>query len=269
MVDNMFFENKPVIGVIHLPPLPGSPAYNGTKLQDIIKRALNDAEKYVENSVDAIIIENYCDAPFSVRVTEPETLASLAIISWEIKKRYRIPIGLNILRNSGVEATAIACILGLDFIRVNSLVEHVLAPEGVLSPIARDLFKKKSCLRCNLKIFADINVKHGVPLYPLETAIRETEERGKADAIIVTGERTGEAPDPPIVYYVKKVSKKPVIIGSGVNVENVKLYFRLTDGFIVGTYFKKQGVAANPVDPNRVKKFMDVVKDLRRKYSKV
>ncbi|WFO76245.1 BtpA/SgcQ family protein [Desulfurococcaceae archaeon MEX13E-LK6-19] len=268
MIDEGFFSKKPVIGVIHLPPLPGSPCHNiESSIDFIIDNAIRDAKIYIDNGVDAIILENFMDAPFAVRVLEPETLSTMSIIAWEIQKEIGKPIGINVLRNSGVEALSIACITGLDFIRVNALVEHVWAPEGLLTPIARDIMLKKKMLRCNVKVFADVNVKHGLSMFPLEMAIKETEERGMADALIVTGQRTGEAPSPGLVYYVKKISKKPVIIGSGVNLFNIRLYFRIADGFIVGTYFKKNGVTKNPVDPARVSNFMKIVNELRKTLS--
>lgn len=264
MLDDEFFSKKPVIGVVHLPPLPGSPQYNGRhSLEDIVERALSDARIYVENGVDGVIVENFMDTPFAVRVTEPETLCAVSVVAWELKKELSVPLGINILRNSGVEAVSIACSLGIDFIRVNALAEPVWAPEGLLIPLARSIWLKKRLLGCSAKIFADVNVKHGVSLFPLDTAVKEAIERGLADALVVTGERTGTPPLPGTVYYVKKISSKPVIVGSGVNLENIRVYFGISDGFIVGTFFKKNGVTRNPTDPQRVRRFMEVVKELR------
>jgi len=255
---------KPIIGVVHLKPLPGSPRYRDC-FEDILDRALSDAVNLVENGVDAIIIENYGDKPFAIRVRDPETIAAYSIIAWEIKKHIDRPIGLSLLRNSGAEAMAIAYVVGADFIRVNALAEPVWSPEGILLPIARDIWLKKSVLKCKTQIFGDVNVKHGKPILELDEAVKEAIDRGLADAIVVTGSRTGLPPEPAIVKYVKKLSGKPVIVGSGITVDNIRVYWDIADGFIIGTYFKKKHIIEEPVDPNNVKALIDIIKKLRSK----
>jgi len=262
-----FFSKKPVIGVVHLPPLPGSPDYMGS-FEDVLERAVRDVKNLVENGVDAIIVENFMDTPYSIRVRNPETIAAFSIISWELKKIVDCPIGLNLLRNSGPEAYAIACIINADFIRVNALVEHIWAPEGLLTPVAREIMLKRRSLNCyDVAVFADVNVKHGKPVMDLDMAVREAITRGKADAVIVTGKHTSEPPDPSTAYYVKSISDKPVVIGSGITPDNIRLYWDLADGFIVGTYFKVKSITTNPVDPSKVRRLMTLVNKLRKQGS--
>ena len=265
MIYEEFFGKKPVIGVVHLLPLPGSPKFDGD-FEGIVERALNDALKYYEGGVDAIIVENYGDKPFSIRVERVETIAAFATIAHLIRREVDLPLGLSLLRNSGPEAIGVAYVVGADFIRVNNLCQVLVSPEGLLNPVGREVAEKRRELNAwNIKVFADVNVKHATPVAqtPLEEVVKDCEERCLADAIIVTGRRTGEETSLEELLKVKSYTTLPVLVGSGVTVDNIERYWRYADGFIVGTYFKKNGVTTNPVDIGRVKKLMKKVEKLR------
>ena len=268
MTDQLLFEGieKPVIGVVHLQPLPGAPLYKGD-FGKVLERALKDAEALYAGGVDGIIVENYGDKPFTIRVRNPLTLTSFAIIACEVRKKFSdIYLGVNVLRNSGVEAFAIAYNIRADFIRVNNLCQVLASPEGIIYPIARELISLKEKLESQVKIFADINVKHAFSLdrRPIEEIAKDYTERCLADALIVTGPRTGEEVNIEELLRVKKAILKPVIVGSGVNVKNISKFWRIADGFIIGSFFKKDGKVENPVDYNRVLKLISHVKSLRK-----
>jgi len=254
---------KPIIGVVHLKPLPGAPGYHGS-FEEIIESALSDATKLVEGGVDALIVENYGDKPYKIRVREVETLASIAIITREIIKSVNVPVGVSILRNSGPEALCIAEVSGAKFIRVNGYCEVLVSPEGIIEPVAREVLEVKRKLFSNVMICADINVKHAKPLVDMnaEDVIRDCCERCKADALIVTGERTGLEPTPQAVLKVKKISTVPVLVGSGMTTDNIDRYVNIADGFIIGSYFKVKGKTENPVSLSRVEKFIKHYKRL-------
>ncbi len=255
---------KPVIGVVHLQPLPGSPGYKGD-LNDIIDKALRDARSLEEGGVNGIIVENYMDIPFKIRITEPETIAAMTVIVREIVKNTSIPVGVSFLRNSGVEALAIAYATGAKFIRVNVYCFPVISAEGTIEPIAREVQELKHKLKTNIEVYADVAVKHAYLHYnaSIDELAIETVNRCKADAIIITGKATGQPPEPSDVALAKKCNK-PVIIGSGITVNNIKLYWNLADGFIIGTYFKQKGITINPIDPERVKKLTTIINKLRK-----
>ncbi len=259
---------KPVIGVVHLPPLPGSPLYRGweTRFEDIVDRAIRDAMTLTEGGVDAIIVENFGDKPFKPRVREPETIAAMAVIVREVRRETGLPVGVNVLRNSGPEALAIAYASGASFIRVNSLVYPSYAPSGVLEPVAREIVELKTKLNADIQVLADVHVKHSVPVHGLSIVEESIEavERGLADALIVTGKRTGEPVEAKDVVLASKAGK-PVLVGSGVTPRNIRLYWKIASGFIVGSYFKEGGRPENPVVVSRVKELMDIVNFLRRK----
>ncbi|NPA05753.1 MAG: BtpA/SgcQ family protein [Crenarchaeota archaeon] len=261
------FKSKPVIGVVHLPPLPGSP--RGGNIDGLTGYAVNEAAKLVDKGVDAVIIENYGDKPFTIRVKNPATLAAMAIIVHEVAKslNYRVPVGVSLLRNSGPEAIAIAYTSGASFVRINAYCEPRVAPEGLLEPVMREVEEMKHRLGADtIQVLADIDCKHSKPLtpgYDPREAARECIERGSPTAIIVTGPRTGEPPHPGYVAAITRAVDIPIIVGSGVNPENIRIYWPIASGFIVGTYFKTDGKTTNPVDPKRVESLMSIVHTLR------
>ena len=262
-----FEDEKPIIGVVHLDPLPGSPNYRGD-FSEIIDKAIRDVRSYYEGGVRYVLIENYGDMPFRIRVKEVETIVAMTIIVRDIIREIGddLVVGVNLLRNSAPEAIVIAALTGASFIRVNALCQTIDAPEGILYPVARDVADVMYRLRISpdeIKILADVNVKHGSPLSKrsLEDVVLDTIERGRAYAIVLTGSRTGEPPDISLVSRVKSMNVR-VFIGSGMTPERLKKYWRLADGFIIGTYFKEDHIIRNPVDIENVHKIVRVYKDL-------
>ncbi len=254
---------KLLIGVIHLPPLPGAPDYKG-ELDEIISFAINEAFKLQEAGFDAIILENFNDRPFKVHVSEPETVAAMAVIARRVCEDLDLPVGVNMLRNSGRESLAVAYAAGASFIRVNSYCETRESPEGVLRPIARIVEEFRARYRASIDVLVDVDVKHSTPIsheYNAISAARECISRGRPDAIIVTGARTGASP-PPGYVAAFRVLGVPIIVGSGITAENIRAYWRISDGFIVGTYIKDR--ETNRIVREKAEKLARRVRMLRK-----
>ncbi len=243
----MFF---PIIGVIHLPPLPGSPNY--VSFDFVLERALEDAIALTEGGVDAVIVENYGDKPF-LRSVGKETVACMSVIAWEIKKETGLPLGINVLRNDAKAAMAIAKAVRADFVRVNQFFYSSLSPEGLLEGNAGEVLRFRKAIDCNAMIFADVCVKHAHHFVSLEEYV-ENAGRCLVDALIVTGRVTGGNVNLEDLRKVKELARMPVLAGSGVTPDNLPDIAKFCDGVIVGTYFKKHG----RVDANRVRKLVKV-----------
>jgi len=259
-----------LIGMIHLPPLPGSPGYTGLSLDDYLSYALGEADKLYRAGFDGLIIENYMDYPYRIRVVDETILSILASIVESIKKEYSgLLVGLNILRNSGVEAAKIICRYGGDFIRVNAYLEPVYAPEGYLEPIARDIWDVLVELDCRVKLYVDVNVKHSKPILDYETALYNTCSRGRVDGVIVTGWATGYETPPADVLVAKMIcGDKEVWVGSGVTPDNIGLYIGLADAVIVGTSIKEEGITEKPIDYKRARLLVERVRVLEKRIKK-
>jgi len=239
-----------VVGVIHLPPLPGTPRSPGGGLDPILARARADLAALEAGGADGAIVENFGDAPFRKKA-DPTTVAAMAIVVRELAREARIPMGVNVLRSDGVAALAIASLGGALFIRVNVFSGVAFTDQGLIEGEARAILDLKRTLGAEVAVLADVHVKHAVHLDTLPAAARDAARNGP-DALIVTGGGTGEAPEPADVEAVQEASGLPVFVGSGIRPENLPHYTR-AGGFIVGTSLKVGGVVGNPVDADRVK----------------
>ncbi len=269
------FGRKPLIGVIHLPRLPSTMYSADMGVEEIIENSVREAKMLEEHGFKGVIVENFGDKPYYKRVTDPLTLSIIAIVSREIVRSTSLVVGVNILRNSGVEAYSVALASGGRFIRVNSLSETIVSDSGIIEPEAPRL-KGVRINHPGIKVFADILVKHSASLsfnllysqglylgdasggkdHIIKTIIEDTVERGGADAIILTGYRTGEPVDADLVKKARSLTQTPIVIGSGIDPENIRVLSSYSDGFIVGSYIRVKGRAGNPICEDRIKKLV-------------
>lgn len=261
----VFEVAKPVVGVIHAPPLPGAPA-NELPFPEIRRRVLRDAESLAAGGVDGYLVENFGDAPFYPGRVPAHTLAYLSVLVSEVIDAGHRPAGVNVLRNDGVAALSVAAASGADFIRVNVHTGVRVADSGLLRGRAHRVLRLRRLLGADVRVFADVDVKHSRALggRPLRDEVRAAVERGRADALIVTGTATGEPADPAEVEEAKAAAGEvPVLVGSGVTPESVGGVLAVADGVLVGTALKRDGEVSNPVDADRVARFMEAARSAR------
>ncbi|MFW6038113.1 MAG: BtpA/SgcQ family protein [Candidatus Saliniplasma sp.] len=255
----MKIEDGKLIGMVHLDPLPGSPGYDDS--HDIVESALQDARALEGGGIDAVLVENYGDKPYSLKVSEETYDAFLKICS-ELKDEIDTPMGVNVLRNDWKSALRTADKLDLDFARVNVYTGITMTEQGMIEGESDKIQRFKKDNRINASIFSDIHVKHGKTLYPesIETAALDAVERGCADAVIVSGPRTNEPVNIDDLKKVKDTVEVPVLVGSGVRLSNVKEILRYSNGAIVGSAFKHGGITDNKVSQTRVENFTRLLK---------
>jgi uncharacterized protein len=247
-------SRKVLIGVVHLPPLPGSPRWGGD-LESAIRFAVKDARAYEKGGANALFIENFGDAPFTKSSVAPETITAMTAAGCAIRAAVKLPIGFNVLRNDAQAAVALCAACGGSFIRVNVHSGAMLTDQGIIEGDAYGTLRYRVRICPQAQIFADIHVKHAVPLGEgtIEDAAGDTLARGLADAIIVSGAGTGRAVDLTDLDRIRRACPDAkILLGSGVTVENVGQFLSKADGFIVGSSLKEGGRIANPVDSNRV-----------------
>jgi len=255
-----FLSNKPLIGMLHLQPLAGSIGYARKGTKPIIDAALRDLYALESGGADAVFVENLNDAPYA-KTAPVETVAMLSTIVHTLMERAHVPIGVNVLRNDGLASMAIAAATGASFVRVNVFCSAAITDQGMIEGQARDLHWLQRDLGTNTLILADVHVKHAAHFTSLEEAAIDA-ERNRPDALIVSGIGTGRRTSPEDLQVVKQIVSLPVLIGSGVRIDNVATY-READGFIVGTVLKEEGHLDAPVDVKRVKAMADAIATLR------
>ncbi len=257
----LFDTPKPIIGVIHLLPLPTSPRWGGS-LKDIIDRAEQEATALASGGVQGIMIENFFDAPFTNKHVDPAVVSAMTLVVQRVMQMVALPVGINVLRNDGRSALAIAACVGAQFIRVNVLTGVMATDQGIIEGNAYDLLRYRRELGCDVKIFADVLVKHAQPLSVpnLTLAIQDTIHRGLADAIILSGPATGEPPQlAELQEAITACQNTPLLIGSGATWDNIPQLIKYADGAIVSSSLKRHGQIYQAIDPIRVRRFMEAM----------
>jgi membrane complex biogenesis BtpA family protein len=257
----IFRTQKPVIGMVHCWPMPGAPGYTGYGVETVVEHALADATALAEGGVDGLIVENMWDVPFrSGSHVAPESIAAHAVVARAVRDAVDLPLGINLVHNGGTALLGIAIAAGASFIRVCMFTGAGVWDAGQWDEgCAAELMRRRKELDAeHVKIFADVDKKHSVrfPGIDLATHVAWTRFFG-ADALIVSGRMTGDAPDIAKVREAKALAgDRPLLIGSGADERNVAAFLDVADGVIVGTSLKHNGECANAVDPDRVRRFV-------------
>lgn len=248
--------------MVHIGALPGTPR-NTQRIEAIIKRAVSDALILQNAGVDAIMIENMHDRPYLNRHVGPEIVAAIAAVAICLRQEVSVPMGIQILAGANKAALAVALAAGFDFVRAEGFVFGHLADEGMMNSDAGELLRYRKQIGAeHIRVFADIKKKHSSHVISGDVSIGETAKAAEfflVDGVIVTGSATGEKASLEDVKAVKTAVNVPVLIGSGIDEENIQDYWTFADGFIVGSSFKQNGNWENEVDEKRVKRFMQKV----------
>ena len=262
-MQNILSGKKTIIGMIHVQALPGTPRYEGD-FAAVRRKALLEAWIYRDSGVDMIAIENMHDVPYLNRAAGHEITAAMAVIGGEVKSAAGLPCGIQILAGGNIQALAAASAAGLDFIRAEGFVFAHVADEGLMNSDAGELLRYRKLIGAEkINIFTDIKKKHSSHALTADVSIAETAMAAEfflSDAVIVTGERTGAEASLAEVRAVKSSVEIPVIVGSGVTIDNVGRYLKAADALIVGSHFKKDGKWRNALEPERVAAFMKKLK---------
>ncbi|WP_297417973.1 BtpA/SgcQ family protein [Thermococcus sp.] len=257
----MNFEKKLLIGMIHLKPLPGSYLYDGD-LDGIVEAALKDAKTLEKAGFDAVMVENFGDVPFP-KYADKITVAAFTAVAKAVRDETSLPLGINVLRNDGIAAYSIAYAVKADFMRVNVLSGVAYTDQGIIEGIAHELARLRKLLPSRVQVFADVHVKHAVHFGDFEDSLRDTVERGLADAVVISGKSTGKPVDVGKLALAKRISPVPVIVGSGTTYDNLLELWKHADGFIVGTWIKRDGRVEHEVSLERARKLVELAKNLR------
>ncbi|MFT6399094.1 MAG: membrane complex biogenesis BtpA family protein [Bradymonadia bacterium] len=253
-----------IIGMVHLMPLPGSPRFCGA-LDTVDAFAVRDAIALERGGVDAIMIENFGDAPFTRGRVSGITVAAMTRCALAVRKAVTVPIGINVLRNDVCRALEIAAVVGASFVRVNVLIGSRVTDQGLIEGDAHKVMRRRAELGLSqtVQVWADVDVKHSSPLAPrpFGEEIRETVGRGLADAIVISGAGTGSAVSPSRLKEATAAATAPVLLGSGVTAESIRSY-RGIAGAIVGSFLKEDSLDS-PVSEAKVAELMNAVRSLQ------
>jgi membrane complex biogenesis BtpA family protein len=251
-----FWAARPLIGMVHLSPLPGSARSAGGDMEPILHQAIADARALAAGGASALMIENFFDAPFAKDHVPPHTVAALTRAVLAVRGAVTLPVGVNCLRNDAIAAIAIAHVCGAQFVRINVFVGAAVTDQGLIEGAAREAVLYRKSLAADVAIWADVMVKHAAQLgtQSIEEAARDAVERGLADALICSGAATGSPTDTEDVRRIRQaVPEVPLLVGSGFTAENAAELLQFASGAVAGTSLKRDGKVEHAVDPARVR----------------
>jgi uncharacterized protein len=256
----MFSSPRPVIGMIHVGALPGTPA-SRHPLRDLEARAVAECAVYREAGVHGVLLENMHDVPYLRGGVGPEITAAMTVLAAAVREASGVPCGIQILAGANHEALAVAHATRLQWVRVEGFAFAHVADEGIIESSAATLLRFRRHIGAEgVQVWADIKKKHASHALTADVGIGESAaaaEFMRADAVIVTGTATGECPAADDITDVRARCGLPLFLGSGVTADNLPRYHPAADGFIVGSAFKAGGRWSAEVDPRAVDRFME------------
>ena len=259
---SIFKKEKPIIGMIHVQALPGTPRHK-LESSHILDQALKEAKIYKSAGIDSIMIENMHDIPYIKAGVGHEVSSLMCLIAYLIKQETKLPVGIQILAGANKEALAVAKASSIDFIRAEGFVFAHTADEGIIEAQAGDLLRyRKQIDADDVAIFTDIKKKHSSHAITQDVSLLDTAKAAQfflSDGVIITGNHTGEAASVEELKALKDVLDFPILVGSGITKDNVLTYFPICDAMIVGSYFKEDGYWENKLNYERIAKSMECV----------
>lgn len=272
----VFGVERAVIGMVHLPPLPGELGSLGD-LDSVLTRALHDARALESGGVHGLLVQNRGWLVWPRSGSSPETIASMACIVREIVSVVSLPVGVHVCKHDTMGSLAIAHISGARFVRAPDLVGVSAAPQGLGQGDPWTIHSYRHRLGANeVMLFADIYspTQHLTPLLPLSekpiaALANDALLQGRADGVVVVGKTADQSLQ--LVSEIRAVLPRlkdaavahpdvTVLIAGGIDADTVASALEVADGVIVGTAFKVDDIAGNPIDESRVRSFMTMAK---------
>jgi membrane complex biogenesis BtpA family protein len=249
-----FGAPRALIGMLHVGALPGTPAAR-LSIDELIEHTVTEAKIYRDAGFTALALENMHDRPYLKGGVGPEVTAAMTALAREVKRETGLVLGIQVLAAANREALAIALASGADFVRVEGFVFAHVADEGVIESCAGELLRYRRTIGAErVLVFADIKKKHSAHAVTSDVSLVETARAAEfflADGVIVTGRASGEEASPEEVRDTAQAVRLPVIVGSGMSVQNLAR-FADAHGFIIGSSLKQGGVWSNPLDRTAV-----------------
>lgn len=259
-------KQKSLIGMIHIRALPGTPRQTNP-IERIVEIAVEEAQQLAGAGFDALILENMHDLPYLKRVVGPEITAGMTAAALAVRAAVDLPLGVQVLAGANKEALAVALGAGCQFIRAEGFVFGHLADEGLMESDAGELLRYRKAIGAeHIKVFTDLKKKHSAHAISADVSLADTAHAAEffgADGIIITGTATGRPARPEDLQEVRSATHLPVLVGSGIDPENLPRQWDHADGFIVGSWIKKDRKWDAGIDVERSEELVEIAEQLR------
>ena len=251
----IFGDRKPVIGMVHIGALPGSPLHDPAI--DLVAAARADLMALQDAGFDAVMFGNENDRPYEFQVDVAST-ATMAALIGALKSDISVPFGVNVLWDP-MSSVALGAATGAAFVR-EIFTGTYASDMGVWSPDAGKAMRYRDRLgRQDMAMLYNVSAEfaHSLDQRPLPDRARSAVFSSIPDAVLVSGQITGEAAALSDLEAVKAVlPNTPVMANTGVKHDTVADVLGIADGCIVGSSLKVDGDTWNAIDPDRAQDFM-------------
>lgn len=246
-----------LVGMVHLPALPGTAAHRGESVDELAALAVADARVLAQSGFSALLLQNSLDRPTRT-VVDKVCVAQMAVIAGSVGRACDLPLGINLHKNDGPGAMAVAAAVGASFIRVKVHTGAVISAEGVVTGCAVETLAVRRRLGCRVQIWADVHELTSRPLAgdDFGAAAVDAADFGAADALIITRPTVEESCDR-IAHLRDVVSGIPLLVGGGTDRSNIATALVGSDGVIVGRSMKAEGSIDGPIDPRRATEIVE------------
>jgi membrane complex biogenesis BtpA family protein len=256
-------KSKPVIGMAHLPALPGTPLYDAAGGMPAIREAVRrDLEALQTGGIHAVLFCNENDRPYRLDA-DFATVAAMTDVVASLRNELSVPFGVNVLWDPNA-TLAVAAATGAAFCR--EIFAGAFAGDfGLWVRSAGDAFRYRREIGAeNVRLMFNINAEFAQQLAPRPIAevARSIAFSSSPDAILISGPITGQAAPATALAEVAEAVKPsgiPVLVNTGFRSNNAAELLQYADGAIVGSSLKVDGITWNPVDRDRVIELMRVV----------
>ena len=266
LVSALFGAPRALVGMLHLPALPGTPAAR-LPLDGLLEATVAEARLYAAAGFHGLMIENMHDRPYLKGAVGPEVVAAMAVVGREVRRAVPLPLGVQVLAGANREALAVALACGASFARLEGFVFAHVADEGLIEAGAGELLRYRRAIGAEgIRVFADVKKKHAAHALTADVSLAETARAAEfflADGVIVSGSATGQPTDPADVEAVARAVRVPTFVGSGVSPANLSAY-GTADAFIVGSSLKRDGLWSNPLEPARLDALVRAFREMPR-----
>lgn len=247
--------DKPIVAMVHLPPLPGAANYDGRSVPEIARQAAGEARQLADAGFDGVMLQNTHDRPARIRARSG-TIAAMSAIATAVRAAAEIELGINVHKNDAEAALAIAVSSEASFVRVKVLVGAVVGVEGVIEGASETALDTRREYASGIEIWADLYELTSWSLAgtSVENLADLTTRFGMADRLIVTDSSVADSITS--VARVRSASSLPVLVGGRTSAETIRAAHHAADGVIVGTCLRQGGRTDMPLDPGAIAAFM-------------
>jgi membrane complex biogenesis BtpA family protein len=246
---------KPLVAMVHLPPLPGAANYDGRPVSDIARQAAGEARTLADAGFHGVMLQNTHDRPARVRA-RAGTIAAMGAIASAVRAATPIELGINVHKNDAEAALAIAVSCEAPFVRIKVLVGAVIGVEGVIEGVSEIALDIRREYASGVEIWADLYelTSWSLARTSLENLADLTSRFGMADRLIVTDATVEDSVV--AVERVRSATSVPVLVGGRTSAETIRAALEASDGVIVGTCLRQSGRTDMPLDPRAIREFM-------------